>query len=424
MSTVTGSAQNFAPLTRHMNSVMRYQIKKFTMRARCGSDDQHVCTQLIMSPCLQATVAAIGILSESPRVYGALPFLVSGTCKWEDASVHANLIEMLITACKNEESKIGSSLVFITSDGESSHGSALIQITQKHKLSQSSKIYLLPHRLRFLNLLVGDDDDDDITADKDYKHVIKCLRNFLLRKQGTIVHGVHITPLLLWFHLKSAGISESQLAYLLNPSDWQDVPLAYTLLKEIWLLPEPLSTDSPSIASSQCAICILGQLFKYIILLYIQITLSLHEQLMYLSAAAHLTFFLYVHNSTRSTFIPSQTYFDLMLMIKNAYFCVSKVKTQTPNGNFYLIHMGTDRLEGTFGISRTMNGTDHNCNVYQLANRLTNIAKCAIILSEHCEWDRAPHCLKLQAIKDENSDVSGSTDHINPASWKGPTSCQ
>jgi hypothetical protein len=364
----------------------------------------------------QATVAAIGILSENPRVYGALPFMVSGTCKREDANTHAQLIETIIEACKKEESKIGSSLMFVASDGESRRGSALIQITQKHSLSPSSNIYPLLHGLRFLNLLVG---DDDITADKDYKHVIKRLRNFLLRKRGTIVHGVHITPSLLRFHLKLSGISESRITYLFNPNDRQDVPLAYTLLKEIWSLPEPQSTDSPSIVSSRHAIRVLGQLFKYIVLPYIQITLSLHEQLASLSAAAHLTFFLYTHNNTRAAFIPSQTYFDIMLMIKNAYFCVSKVKTRTPHGNFYLILMGTDRLEGTFGVSRTMNGADHNCDVYQLANRITNIAECAIILADHREWDRGPRQLKLQAIEDANGDVSSKTDHINPPSWKG-----
>ncbi|KAF8676640.1 hypothetical protein AX14_004851 [Amanita brunnescens Koide BX004] len=365
---------------------------------------------------MRVTVAAIGILSENPRMYGALPFLVSGTCKREDAKTHANLIETIIKACKNDKSKIGCSLMFIASDSESCRGSALIQITQKHTLSPSSKIYPLLHGLRFLNLLVG---DSDITADKDYKHVVKWLRNLLLRKQGTIVHGVHITPSLLQFHLKLAGVSESRLTYLFNPNDRQDVPLAYTLLKEIWSLPEPQSTDNPNIVSSQHAICVLGQLFKYIVLPYIQTTLSLHEQLTYLSAAAHLTFFLYTHNHTSSAFIPSQTYFDIMLMIKNAYFCVSKAKVWTPGDKFYLVLMGTDRLEGAFSVSHTMNGTDHNCDVYQLANHLANIAECAIILAEHRKWDRGPRHLKLQAIEDENGDISGKMDHINLASWKG-----
>jgi hypothetical protein len=40
-----------------------------------------------------------------------------------------------------------------------------------------------------MDLEVG---DDDITADKDYKHIFKRLRNLLIRECGLIVHGVHI----------------------------------------------------------------------------------------------------------------------------------------------------------------------------------------------------------------------------------------
>ena len=84
--------------------------------------------------------------------------------------MHARLIESLIRACKNKESKIGCSLMFIASDGESRHGSVLMQITQKHSLSPDLTIYPFLSGLHFLNLLVG---DEDLTVDKDYKHVIK-----------------------------------------------------------------------------------------------------------------------------------------------------------------------------------------------------------------------------------------------------------
>ena len=58
-------------------------------------------------------------------------------------------------------------------------------------------------------------------------------------------------------------------------------------------------------------------------------------------------------------------------MIKNVYFCVAKAKVDDPNGNFYVLLLGTDRLEELFGILRTMIGNDTNLDVYQLASRLT-----------------------------------------------------
>ena len=42
---------------------------------------------------------------------------------------------------------------------------------------------------------------DDITADKDYKHVFKQLRNALLHKNGCIIYGIKLTPGLIWKHL-------------------------------------------------------------------------------------------------------------------------------------------------------------------------------------------------------------------------------
>lgn len=82
-----------------------------------------------------------------------------------------------------------------------------------------------------MNLMVG---DNNLTANKDYKHIMKRLQNLLLRKMGIMVNGVHVTLALLCFHLKQNGVPKHRLDYLLNPSDHQNVPLCYSLLKEVW----------------------------------------------------------------------------------------------------------------------------------------------------------------------------------------------
>lgn len=48
--------------------------------------------------------------------------------------------------------------------------------------------------------------------------------------------------------------------------------------------------------------------------------------------------------------MPSLTFKDIILIIKNAYFCVTKAKIHTPDGKFYLVLNGTDQLESTFGM--------------------------------------------------------------------------
>ncbi|KAF8890598.1 hypothetical protein BD779DRAFT_1702573 [Infundibulicybe gibba] len=350
----------------------------------------------------EATVAAIGLLSVNPRTAGpSRPILISGTCKREKADRHAYLIEQIIQACAAKIEYIRGPLLCIASDGESRRGSALIRLTQKAVLHPSSRIYPLLYNLRLLNLLVG---ENDITADKDYKHVIKRLRNFLLRKKGTMVHGIHITPDLLRWHLKAAGVSSHRIESLFNPNDRQDVALAYTFLKEIWSLQAPTPTDKPTFVTARNAIRSLGQLFRHILLPYIQITLSLHEQLVHLSAAAHLACFLFTTHNARSSCMPSQTYYDIILLVKNAYFCVAKIKVHHPDAPFWLILLGTDRLEQSFGILRSMVGNDVNVDIYQLVNCLSNVSECAEILTQYPHWDRSPR---------------PAVDHITPALWKG-----
>ena len=97
--------------------------------------------------------------------------------------------------------------------------------------------------------------------------------------------------------------------------------------------------------------------------------MTLSEQLEHLSAAAHLCLALYHKHGTK--FLPSLLYTDIMIMIKNVWFCIAKMKVDDSAGSFYLMLLGTDRLEELFGILRTMIGNDANLDIYQLSSRLT-----------------------------------------------------
>jgi len=73
---------------------------------------------------------------------------------------------------------------------------------------------------------------------------------------------------------------------------------------------------------------------------YLCVDLSLSEQIEHLSAAAHLAMILY--RLARKEFVPTILYIDLMIMVKNVLFCVAKAKTDDPDGEFWLILLGTD----------------------------------------------------------------------------------
>ncbi|KAJ7734187.1 hypothetical protein DFH07DRAFT_967734 [Mycena maculata] len=154
---------------------------------------------------------------------------------------------------------------------------------------------------------------------------------------------------------------------------------------------------------------------------YMYIELSLHEQLIHLSTAAHLLFILYSDDGTGTNFMVNQTYVNLMVMIKNVFFCVAKTKIDIPDGKFFIILLGTDHLEVLFSLVRTAIGTDSNVNVLQLGSRCSNLTEVGLILAGQPNWDRSPRRLKLPMIINEAGYINCNADHINPASWKGDT---
>ncbi|PBK90076.1 hypothetical protein ARMGADRAFT_1032672 [Armillaria gallica] len=366
----------------------------------------------------EATVGALCLLTDDKRLNSAHPILVSGTCKRESAMEHAHIIQTVMNAINHEKSGTNLRTISIASDRETKRGGSLVNLTFQHELSPQSPLYkhVSPVKLPLMNFLVG---EDEITADKDYRHVFKRIRNLLLRDRGVTVLDVHITPAVLKVHLRTEGHSETHIRYLFKPSDKQDVKLTYDLLKEMWSLPES-SSDKPGFASSRNAIQILGRLFKYLLLPYICVDFSLSEQLQHLSAAAHLNLTLF--RAAQKHFFPTLLYADIMIMIKNAYLCVAKGKVDNPEGFFYLILLGTDGLEKIFGILRTMVGNDANVDMLQLSTRLTGTTKVSNILAKYPEWDRGPCRLRLPALARNLSPVPLNEDHLTPSAWRGDVS--
>ena len=114
---------------------------------------------------------------------------------------HTILPERVFQVCQAHAPGV---LWSIASDGESRRGAALAQLTLKRPLDPGSMIYPLLSPLRHLNLLVG---DNDITCDKDYKHLFKRLRMLLLHTGGFCILNTTITPSILERHLHEYGIS-------------------------------------------------------------------------------------------------------------------------------------------------------------------------------------------------------------------------
>ncbi|KAH9003649.1 hypothetical protein EDB86DRAFT_2826236 [Lactarius hatsudake] len=363
----------------------------------------------------QATVGAISLLCKNSRFYSAKPFLISGSCKRETAEDHAKLIQTALNAIKTVNTLSNARVVSIASDGKAKRGKALVLLTFKRKLSPSSPIYPWLSACALLDLHVG---DNDITCDKDWKHAAaKRPRNALLRKKGILVHGTWITPALLRSHLLEAGHKPQHVHAVLNPNDKQDVLLAYTLLRDIWSLPR-LMSGAPGRIKARDSLRLFGSMCSHFLMPYICVDLSIGEQLEYLSYAAHLALVLYVHEKACNDFIPTALYVDLIMMVKNVFFCAVKAKVDTPNDDFSIVLLGTDRLENLFGCLRTIIGNDANVDNYQLGSRLTGTMESANILAMHPEWDKAPRRLHLPCVSQDSSKIPASADHISPRSWR------
>ena len=206
---------------------------------------------------------------------------------------------------------------------------------------------------------------------------------------------------------------------LLAPNDKQDVVLMIKLLNSISRLPAASSTDPPMVKSTRQVLVLLGRVYHHLLSAYMDVQLSLHDQLVHLSAAAHLI--LSIYHMDKGNFIPVQTFFDVMSMIKNVYFCVAKAQVDDPTGSFWIILLGTDGLEKIFGKVRTMVGNDTNADQLQLTNRIDGAVQCIKILEIHPEWGGQSRRLNIKPLPSDaaDSDISSKYDHINPKSWKG-----
>ena len=101
--------------------------------------------------------------------------------------------------------------------------------------------------------------------------------------------------------------------------------------------------------------------------------------------AVHLVLMLYVHKDAKSTFILNVLFVDIGIMVKNVFFCVAKVKVEHLMHPFYIVLLGTDRLETLFGILHMMVGNDANLDVLQLTLRVTATTEVSNILAKHPE---------------------------------------
>ncbi|KAF9778154.1 hypothetical protein BJ322DRAFT_1147952 [Thelephora terrestris] len=355
----------------------------------------------------EATVVAIAPFRSSS--YSAIPVALSGSCKAETGEAMALWLRELIRAWKESEDgeKRHGPIWSIATDGESTMCSSRFQICMSQELAPSSLLYPMLHHLHGLNLFTG---PHDITMTCDPKHIFKRFATLLRSREGLLIRTTVVNKNHLRSHLvRLKDVNEKIVDSLVDPADKQNVPKAVALIQHLGQLRE-LETLSytPSQLEEHHALTTLAEVLNSFTQPFIDVQMSLTDQLTSLVKYAHLAFFLYQKHGTQ--FMTSPLYSDSQATVKDIFFCVAKQKLLDSSKPFYIIQVGSDRLEACFCNARTQ--THHrNFDILELSYKLAMASVISSIYTRHPDLDAGSRRLNL-------TNAIG-VDHVNPKSWIG-----
>jgi hypothetical protein len=197
---------------------------------------------------------------------------------------------------------------------------------------------------------------------------------------------------------------------LLNPADPQDVPRSIELVQAVGQL-HSLDTSqfNPSQKKTIEALQLIGRLFHCMVEPFVNASLSLTEQMEYLSEYSHLALMLYRRNGR--AFMSNQLYGDSQVMVKNTFFYLAKQQLMDPRLPVLLMLTGDDRLENLFGRVRMQGAHNSGVDLKTLMDRLAAAMDLCRLFTIHPSWDQGHRQLNYSRLEH--------CDHLKPASWKG-----
>ncbi|KAG1777967.1 hypothetical protein EV702DRAFT_947624, partial [Suillus placidus] len=253
------------------------------------------------------------------------PILAAPTCKCENAEMMISIFTLAIDRWRETGAEEHLGPIFsVATDGDSMWRAAGHSMFLKTNLPTTSRLYGTLSHMQGLNLATG---DYEITLDFDLKHILKRWCTLLRTRKGMkLSNGHSITSAVLAHYLAwLPHMDESSVTKLLNPDDPQDVPRAVELMQAIIALSKfniDTITGDVGMCADMSSIKSLGTILESLLLPFIDVTLSLQQQVTYLSRYAHLTFTFF--RLYRSAFMPHVLYYDSQTMVKNVCFCIAK----------------------------------------------------------------------------------------------------
>jgi hypothetical protein len=317
------------------------------LRIRTGHDAVRIAEEMRSQPseskyhtASQATTIAVSFFGQED--YRAVPFSLSGTCGKKDSSIFVEQIAQIKQAWKDSGSEnLFGPLWSIATDGDASRRKGGFEALLWQDLPMDTPLgcLLWPLHKHGMNMKVGD--DEGMTLDFDWKHVIKRFGTLIRSQDGMVIHNTRITSGVIARYLRLLKMDPVKIVALLEPHDPQNVIKAIELVEALHTVANtshPL--DSVGDAVNRRAIKGFADLFGSFVHAFTDSSNSLSQQLELLSQCAHISAFYYRQNT--SDFMTLQLYFDTMTCIKNVFFTVAKQQVLDKNAPLYLFQMGSD----------------------------------------------------------------------------------
>ncbi|KAI6010796.1 hypothetical protein F5J12DRAFT_692322, partial [Pisolithus orientalis] len=201
----------------------------------------------------------------------------------------------------------------------------------------------------------------------------------------------------------------------------QDVPHAIEFIQAIVCLTEidptwPLYTRHGGIPDDNAvinfkAIKMLVHILHHLLKLFINTTLSLSQQVSYISTCCHLLFCQYQLN--HASFLLNQLYYNIMMAVKNIIFCIMKQLWLDSSSKFSLLNVGTDQIEILFALICMCGGHNSAVKYKQGMDHLHSACDISGVYLHNPDLHHGHHQLNLMH--------SEHIDHINHDMWQGDT---
>ncbi|KAJ6554116.1 hypothetical protein B0H10DRAFT_1967551 [Mycena sp. CBHHK59/15] len=238
-------------------------------------------------------------------------------------------------------------------------------------VDENSDLWEFLANLPGLNLQTG---PDGRVVDRDPKHLFKRICTLLRSSNGMVIGDCIVNRVMLTQHLLQIdGMTLEAINNLIDPSDHQNVPKAVQLLEAIIRVCSlPTEDFDQTMRKGKKAIGLLAHILHSILSPFVDVKLSLSEQVTRLAKYAHLIL-----------------YADSQTMVMNVVFCVAKQKlldrSQKCGSKFHLCQCGDDRLEVSFSDARCQTHS-RNHDSLELADKLSVTADIQEIMIKYPEW--------------------------------------